>query len=371
LRRLAKVLRHVREDVRRLAAYVAGATREEVARRHGLEESKVIKLASNENPYGPSPKAVEAVIRHASEVNMYPENHPAELVEAISSYLHLPGEMIIPGGNGADEVMETVMKLVITRGDEAVLHTPTFPYYRLLLTVYGSRVVEVPMEPGFRFPVEAMLKAITPRTRLVIICSPNNPTGTVMEERDLRRLLDTGVLVMLDEAYVEFADRSCTRLVESYDNLVVLRTFSKAFALAGLRVGYGVAAEELVAQALKVKPPHSVSLLAIKAACAALSDLEHVRSAVEKIKKERGRAYKAFSQLPGMDVVPSQANFHLLSLKGRSAREVVQALEKKGIMVRDCTAFGLPQGIRATVGRREENTALLKALEEALRNKVY
>ena len=358
--------RIINERVKRIKPYVAGATKEEVAKRHGLDVDKVVKLASNENPFGPSPKAVETIKRFASKVSLYPEDYPQDLIRAISSYIKLPESMILPGGNGADEVMELVVKLVVSEGDEAIIHPPTFPYYELLVNLHGGKAVKVPLLRDHSFPIDDIVGSITKKTKLIVICSPNNPTGGAVSEPGLRRILKTGVLVMLDEAYVEFAEHSFTGLVKEYENLVVLRTFSKAFALAGLRVGYGVSQEAFVNEALKIKPPHNVNLLAQKAAVAALEDLNYMRKNVAEIKKLRAEAFQALSKLPGLTVHPSQANFHLITLFDRDAEAVVLALEERGIIVRGCKAFGLENSIRVTVGKREENQLFLKALKEVL-----
>lgn len=358
--------RLINEQVRSIKPYIAGATKEEVARRHGLDVNDVIKLASNENPFGPSPNAQAAIKNYAGQVSLYPEDYPRELIQAISEYVGLPETMIIPGGNGADEVMDTVMKLVVSPGNEVIIHTPTFPYYELLTNLYGGNSVKVPMKTDYTFPVDDIIEAVNEKTKLIIICSPNNPTGTVISESGLRKMLGAGVLVMLDEAYVEFADCSLTGLAPEYENLVVLRTFSKAFGLAGLRVGYGVASEYFVKQAMKIKPPHNVNLLAQKAATAALGDLDYLRATVEKIKSLREEFFKELSALFGITVTLSQGNFLLISLKDKDASKVVLELEKKGVIVRNCKGFGLEGKIRVTIGTREENQRFLKNLKDVL-----
>ncbi len=360
------MIEKINPRVKAIKVYVAGATKEEVARRHGLNPDRVVKLASNENAFGPSPKAVEAIRKYAAQVNLYPEDHPSELITSISEYTRASDSKIIMGGNGADEVMDTVIKLLIMPGDEVVVHTPTFPYYELLTTLYGGRMVKVSMPDDFSFPTDSIVESIGEKTKLVIICSPNNPTGTVISESGLRRTLDSGVIVMLDEAYVEFADRSYTGLVSEYENLVVLRTFSKAFGLAGLRVGYGVASEEIIGEAMKIKPPHNVNLLAQKAASAALKDLDYLHSVVEKTKVLREELFNEINSLGGVKAYRSQGNFLLVKLFEKDAAAIVSRLEKKGIIVRSCAGFGLARHIRVTVGREEENQAFMKTFKEVL-----
>ncbi len=360
------MIEKINPRVKAIKAYVAGATKDEVARRHDLDPAQIIKLASNENPFGPSPKAVEAIRKYAGQVNLYPEDYPRELITSISEYICVSDSKIIMGGNGADEVMDTMIKLLIMPGDEVVIHTPTFPYYELLTTLYGGRTVKVAMPDDFSFPIDSLVESIGEKTRLVIICSPNNPTGTVISESGLRRILDSGVTVMLDEAYIEFADRSYTGLVSEYENLVVLRTFSKAFGLAGLRVGYGVASEEIIGQAMKIKPPHNVNLLAQKAASAALKDLDYLHFVVEKTKRLREELFNKINGLDGAEAYRSQGNFLLVKLFEKDAGQIVSRLEKKGIIVRSCTGFGLARHIRVTVGREEENQAFMKFFKDVL-----
>jgi histidinol-phosphate aminotransferase len=356
----------IHKRVRELGAYKAGLTKEEVAKKHGLDVKDIIKLASNENPFGPSPKVVETIQRFSSSVSLYPPDYPPEMIRAISKYTDLPQNMILPGGNGADEIMDLVIKMAVSQGDEVIIHTPTFPYYELLVKLYGGVVVKVPMLEDYSFPIDTLQVRMTKKTKLVIICSPNNPTGNTISESGLKKILNKAPLVMLDEAYIEFANQSLTGLVKDYENLVVLRTFSKAFALAGLRVGYGVANDKFVKQAMKIKPPHNVNLLAQKSATAALEDKRYMREKVKEIKKLREKLFYNLEKISGIKAYPSQANFLLLTLKNGDAGKVVFSLEKKGIIVRGCKGFGMKNSIRVTIGTKEENQAFLQALTEVL-----
>jgi histidinol-phosphate aminotransferase len=337
-----------------------------VAQRHGLDVNEVIKLASNENPFGPSPEVVETIKRFSSSVSLYPPDYPQEMIRAISKYIEMPENMILPGGNGADEIMDLIVKMAVSQGDEVIIHSPTFPYYELLVKLYGGVVVKAPMLEEYTFPLDTIQARVTKKTKLVIICSPNNPTGNTISKSGLKKILNTAPLVMLDEAYIEFANHSLTSLVKDYENLTVLRTFSKAFGLAGLRVGYGVADEEFVHQAMKVKPPHNVNLLAQKAATAALEDKHYMEERVKEIIKLREKLFHDLEKISEVKVYPSQANFLLLSLKNKDAEKIVFSLEKKGIIVRGCKGFGMKNRIRVTVGTKEENQIFLQALTEVL-----
>lgn len=349
-----------------LSPYVAGRSKEVVAQGHGLDPEKIVKLASNENPYGPSPRAVKAIQESAREVYLYPEDYPSSLIKAISGYIGVPEKMIIPGGNGADEVMDLIFKSLINNEREVVIHPPTFSYYRILTKQYGGKLIEAPLGKGYSFDVDSIIKRINNRTGMVVICSPNNPTGGVIGEEDLRRLLEAGAPVLLDEAYVEFASQSLTPLVKEYENLVVLRTFSKAFGLAGLRVGYGIAEGSFTKELLKIKPPHNVNLLAQKAASASLEDLAHMHFAVSRIKDERARIYDLLKGLKGLEVYPSEGNFLLIKLIDKDAQEILSDLEGKGIIVRGCASFGIPEGIRVSIGKKEENDRFLEHLKALL-----
>jgi histidinol-phosphate aminotransferase len=359
--------RKINKRIREIDPYVAGATKEEIAKKHGLDINKVIKLASNENPFGPPPKAIEIIKEQASRVSLYPKDYPNELIKAISTYANVPENMIIPGGNGADEVMDLVIKMLVSLGDEVIVHSPTFPFYELLVKLYGGTVMKVPMAEDYSFKIDNIIDAINEKTKLIIICSPNNPTGSTISEQGLKKILGKDVLVMLDEAYIEFAEKSFTLLSSTHENLIVLRTFSKAFGLAGLRVGYGIANKEFVKQSLKIKPPHNVNLLAQEATTAALQDTSNMQQNVREIKKQRELLFNDLSNLNGLLVSPSHGNFLLITFQDRLAGSVVFELEKKGIIVRDCEGFGLKNSIRVTIGKKEENEAFLIALKEVLR----
>jgi histidinol-phosphate aminotransferase len=236
-----------------------------------------------------------------------------------------------------------------------------------LVKLYGGTVVKVPMAEDYTFNVDKIIDAVNKNTKLIIICSPNNPTGSTISEQGLKNILGRELLVMLDEAYVEFGEESLTYLSDEYENLIVLRTFSKAFGLAGLRVGYGIANTKLVNQAMKIKPPHNVNLLAQKAAVAALQDTQFMRLNVREIKKQRKLLFNSLSNIQGLSVFPSQGNFLLITIQDQEARSVVSRLEKKGVIVRGCEGFGLRNSIRVSIGKKEENEAFLIALKEVLR----
>lgn len=350
----------VRPDVAALEEYAPVEPIESQAARLGLPLQRIAKLDGNENPYGPSPRVAEAVARARFE--LYPDPFHTELREAISGYAGAPAERIM-FGNGSDELLELVIRLLLSPGDEVITCEPTFGMYSFLPPLFLGRTVSVQRLPDFGVNADAVLGAMTPRTKLVLLASPNNPTGNLLPADDLRRLLGAGAVVLVDEAYVEFspAGSSAVPLTGEYDNLVVLRTFSKWAGLAGLRVGYGVFPDELIRHLWKIKQPYNVNVAAGAAVLASLDDREHLLSNVAKLMAERDRLAEALAALPGWQVYPSSANFLLCRLAG--AREVKDRLWRAGIMVR--SYFGKPDlddCLRISVGLPEHTDRLVEVL---------
>ena len=335
----------------KLKPYVAGKGFLEISRKYGLKPETIVKLGSNENPYGPSPRVAEAMAAVSPE--RYPE--PEELIASIAAYTGFPEEMIIIGA-GMDGVMDTLTRLFLDTADRTFIPTPTFSYYEILTVTAGATPVLAPRGSDFNAP-----ESIPPGTKMAFLCSPNNPTGNVIGEEEVRALLEsTEAIVFLDEAYVEFADRNLIRLVERYDNLVVGRTLSKAFGLAGMRLGYAVAPQWIADQYRRAAPPfYAISCASVAAGTAALSDLPFMRRTVEKIQSERKRLQKATG------AHPSQANFLYLETR-QDSREYVERFLSKGIIIRDCRSF-LGAGehhVRVTVGTPSENDRFLSAFQE-------
>ena len=354
--------------VKDVPPYVPGKSKEEAARGHGLSPKEIVKLASNENPLGPSRIALEEIRKATRDLSLYPDSGAEELRAGIAEYVGARKENIVVG-NGSDELMDLLAKVFLGEGDEVVIPVPTFPLYESIALLYGARPVFVPLGKDFRYEVEPIVKAIGRKTRLVFLCSPNNPTGTVLGEKDLRRVLEKKVVVVLDEAYVEFADRSYVPLVREYENLVVLRTFSKAFGLAGLRVGYGVADGRVAEALMRARLPFNVGLLAQMGAIGALRDKRHLERTVGLVKKGRAFLARGLSAM-GVEVYPSGANFLLLDLRGRGkeAREVAEGLLRRGIITRECQNFRGLDGyyLRVSVGTMAQNRRFLREMEGVL-----
>lgn len=343
-----------RESLKRLRPYVAGKGFTEISRRYGLDPTDIVKLGSNENPYGPSPKVFEALKNVSPE--RYPE--PEELMEGLARYTGSPQEMIVIGA-GMDGVMDTLTRLFLEKGDRTFIPTPTFSYYEILTVLAGAEPLFSPRSPDFR-----VCERIFEEAKMAFICSPNNPTGNALKEEELCGLLETTeAIVFLDEAYVEFAERSLAELVSRYENLVVGRTLSKAFGLAGMRLGYALMPEWMAREYRRAAPPFfGISSASVAAGAAALADLDFMNESVRKIRMERSRLQKEIRSYP------SQANF--LYLKTEEASDsFAEKFLQKGIIIRDCRSFrGAGENhVRVTVGTPEENDRFLAAFREIRR----
>jgi histidinol-phosphate aminotransferase len=353
-----------------LVPYIPGKPIEEVQQEYGLRE--IAKMASNENPWGPSPMAVEAVIEEVSKVDQYPEGSCRDLRRALAAQLGVEAEMIALS-NGADNILMMIGQAFIDAGEEAVMARPTFPVYRTATLVTGGVPVEIPLR-DFTHDLEAMASAVGPRTKAVFVCNPNNPTGTMVSRKDLEtflaRLPDT-VLVVMDEVYGDFAapgDFPDSLTFAGEDRAIIsVRSFSKLYGLAGLRVGYAVAPPELIDALNRVREPFPVSRLAQAAALAALED-EAFRGHV-LTETLRGRTTLSDSlQRMGLRCLCSHTNFLFVDL-GTDAQEVFEALLRKGVIVRPGGIWGTPTWCRITVGTPKQNEKLLGALGEVLKSR--
>lgn len=351
--------------VLQISPYQPGKPIEEVAREFGVEDVEAItKLASNENPLGPSPRAIEACTRALGRLHLYPDGSGHALKQGLSRHLGVPPEMIILG-NGSNEIIELLMHVFVGFEHSVLYAHPSFPIYRLMALMFGSRPIEVPCR-DFTHDLPAMAAAIAPDTRLVFIANPNNPTGTAVPPRAIEEFLrrvPPELVVVLDEAYYEYLPpdlrfEGIPHLKEK--KLILLRTFSKIHGLAGLRIGYGLASAEMVEILNRVRQPFNTSSLAQVGALAALDDEAHIRRAIEVNRLGRVRLEKGFRAL-GLEYVPSAANFILVRV-GRGM-EVYRRLLSRGIIVRPMDGNGLPEWLRITVGLPKENERLLKELE--------
>ena len=357
----------VADHISRLRPYVPGKPIEEVQRELGLTD--VIKLASNENPLGPSPRALEALTAAAAGVALYPEGSAPALRRAVSQAVGMPEDTLV-FGNGSDEVLHLLALTFLQPGDEIVQGDPSFSMYEIYATQCNAVSIKVPLR-NFTHDLDAMADAVTDKTRMVFIANPNNPTGTLVRREAVARFLDRiprDVLVVLDEAYDEYVSDpekpNLRSLVLEGRNIVILHTFSKAYGLAGLRVGYGIMRPETAALLNRVRSPFNVNLPAQAAATAALADEEHVTRTVALNAEGRDYFYAEFERM-GLDYVPSEGNFVLVDV-GRDARAVFEALQHRGVIIRSAHGMGLPHHIRVTTGTMPQNQRFIAALREVL-----
>ena len=361
----------VRPEVLPLVPYEHGRPVEEVRRELGLE--RVFKLASNENPWGPPERVIKALLSAdlVEALRMYPDGAARALRERIAERLGLTADWIALG-NGSDELIHFIGLVFLRPGDEVVVGHPSFVRYYASAQLNGAKLVKVPLK-DYRLDLPSMAEAITERTKLVFIANPNNPTGTMVtadEVEEFMRKVPRDVVVIFDEAYCSFVDDpdfpdTLPYVKEGERPVIVLRTFSKDYGLAGLRVGYGVMPPEIREYVDKVREPFNVNSLAQLAALTALEDEGYVEWVRRRNAEGKQYLYRELRRL-GLSYVPTQANFMLVDV-GRPAREVFEALLRRGVIVRPADSFGYPTHIRVTIGRPEENRAFIKALEEVLK----
>lgn len=357
------VQRLLRRDAEQLKAYAAPAPLEDFARSLGVQPEDVLKLDQNENPYGCSPRVRERLQAY-NWYHVYPDPLHRQLRERLEGYTGLPAEQIIVG-NGSDELIELVLRMFIEPGDQVISVGPTFAYYATAAMVVSADYQVVPRGPRFEVDPERVAEAVTKRTKVVFLASPNNPTGNATPRPVVERLLGLGLIVVVDEAYHEFCGQTAAGLLqEGAENLIVLRTFSKWAGLAGLRLGYGLFPRALIPIAQSLKSPYSVSQAAEVAGLASLDDLAYLRSLVKRIVTERERLRIGLEAVRYLSPYPSDANFLLCEVIGRSAADVERALAQRAILVRRYQSPRLDTCLRISVGRPDQTDRLLSILQE-------
>ncbi len=334
---------------------------ERMAEQAGIPADKVIRLNANENPYGPSPKVAEALASLPTEI--YPDPLQRRLRQAIGDYYGVDPERVIAGA-GSDELIDLLFRLFVSPGDRVLDCDPTFGMYTFCAAIAGAEVKSVPRDADFEIDVPGVVDAVDSRTKMVFINSPNNPTGNPATEEQLRALLDTGLVVAVDEAYYEFSGETAAGLVHEYENLVVLRTFSKWAALAGLRVGYGFMSPALVSRIISIKSPYNVNSGGEVAALASLEDTDFLLAQVKLVVEERGRVFSMLEKMRGIRPLPSGGNYILFELAPGRAAAVFEALASLGIFLRRFGHPRLKDYIRTSVGTPAQNDALIEALSE-------
>ena len=359
---------HEQPGLSRIKPYVPGKPVEELKREYGLTD--VIKLASNENPIGTSHKALAAMKSALSAVNLYPDGQSYDLRGALASHLGVkPEQMTV--GNGADGLIMQTELAYLDEGDEVIVSHSSFPVYDIYAHVMRAHLIKVPLK-NYGLDLKAMAAAITDRTKLIFVCNPNNPTGTIVTSSQVEafmRIVPDTVLVVFDEAYIEFVDSpdfpdSLSYIRAGRENVVILRTFSKIYGLAGVRIGYAIALEQTLAPLLKVKEPFAVNRIAQAAGVAALTDDEFTAKTIAINHAGREQLYRGFEKL-GLSFIESHTNFVLVRI-GLQAISVQKKLLKRGVIVRPCDIYGLPEFLRVSVGSEAQNARFLKELSQVI-----
>lgn len=355
------------EYIKEIAPYVPGKPIEELEREYGISGS--VKLASNENPLGPSPRALAAVTAAMAKLQRYPDGAGYELTQRLSRHLKVSADQIVLG-NGSDDLLGMLARVLLQPGDEVLVPDPSFLMYTIVARSAGAVPVMVPLK-DLAIDLQGLLDRVGPRTRIIFICSPNNPTGTVVDRQALEAFLAAlpdHVLVVVDEAYFEFVrDQRCVSgitFLGKQPMVATLRTFSKAYGLAGLRVGYGVMDAALAELLNRIRMPFNVNSLAQIAATAALDDDDFLEKTLGVVHQGLDDLYAQLAKR-GLPFFPSQANFFLIDVK-QPADEVFERLLRQGVIVRSMRAYGYPQYIRLSVGLPEENERFLSALDKVL-----
>lgn len=349
-----------------LVAYEPGKPIEETARELGLDPETIVKLASNENPLGPAPAAIEAMKKEASGVHIYPDGGGYKLRQALADHHGLGLENVVLG-NGSNEIIELLCHCFLNPKTELIAAEHAFVVYKLMATLFGAKYVEV-ADPDFIHDLDGMADAITEDTRLVFIANPNNPTGTMVNQEALDRFMDRlpdHVVAVLDEAYYEFLDDApdTVKYVREGRNVCVLRTFSKAYGLAGLRIGYGLASPQVAAILQKARQPFNANSMAQAAALAAMNDSEHVAKTMETNRTGLAFYEQAFAARD-LEYVPSAANFVLV--KVGDGDDLFAKMLRKGVIVRAMSGYKLPEWVRISIGTMPENERCIEVLDEVL-----
>lgn len=362
-----------RQIVEEMDSYVPGKSQDEIAADYGVRKEDIIKLGSNENPWGPSPKAMQAIKEEIKSINRYPESQLHELVSEIAKYSGVKDSQVIIGGDGADEIIDVLAKTFIDAGDEFIVPLPSYMYYEYLLKQYGAKPVYAKWDlTENRLDVESIYDSISPKTRMIFLCSPNNPTGTLIDKEILAEIAakNPDILIVIDEAYFEYSEVTNRDLIDEYDNIFIIRTMSKVLGLAGMRIGYGLACSQIIEYMHRIKPVFSLTRLSFVAALNTFRDTEYIEESIRKGIESRQYLYDETSKIKGLKVFPSKSNFMLIDIRdtGFTAAELAEELMKRGVIVRDCTSFkGLDEyWIRISICTLEEDKRFIEILKEVL-----
>jgi len=357
----------VRKGIVDLKPYIPGKPIEDVKRELGLKE--VIKLASNETSVGPSPLAVEAVIKEVKNIHLYPEATSRLLREKLAIKLKIDKEMII-FGNGADDILDLIGMAFINEGDEVITSETTFPAYRTAVKIMGGEFISVKLK-DFRFDLEGIIEKINEKTKMIFLCNPNNPTGTILTKEEINGFMEKipqDIIVVFDEAYCDYVENKSyangLSFVSEGKNVIVVRTFSKIAGIAGVRIGYAIARQELISYLRRVVNPFTTNRLAQVAALASLDDKEHYKKVLNSNHEGKKYLYKELNKLE-LFYVPTETNFIFIDVK-EDSEVIFTKLLKKGVIIRPGKPYGCTNFIRVTIGTPDENMKFINSLTEVL-----
>lgn len=357
-----RIEKYIRPGLATFGGYSARKSEEELKEELGFAPSRVIKLDANENPYGCSPR-VNRALGSCGEINIYADARQQELKDLLAGYTGVDADKIV-SGNGSCELIDLLFRLFVEPGDEVIVTVPTFIMYAFSAHICNATLKEVPRKADFSLNVDAIKSAISDRTKMIFVDNPNNPTGNLASREEILELLDVGLPVVVDEAYYEFGGETMAPMMKDYDNLMVLRTFSKWAGLAGLRIGYGMFPSRVADYLMRVKPPYNVNVAAIIAVRESLQDMDYLMGNVRAIIEERERMFDRLKQIEFLEPFLSWANFVLCLIKDRRAYTVYQKLQREGIQVRYFSTPLLKDYLRISVGKPEHTDRLIGALHK-------
>ena len=360
---MSQIEKLMRSHMVNFATYHGVDPSEELARKAGIKPEDVIRLNANENPYGPLDKVSAAL--SGLPLHLYPDPNQRKLRAALGEYTGQPVERIMAGAGG-DEIIDLLMRLFIAPGQKVLDCEPTFGMYSFSARIAEAEIVSVPRNSTWDIDIPAMLEAIDDSARIVFLASPNNPTGNLLTERDARALLKTGVIVCVDETYYEFSGSTLSPLLDEYENLVILRSFSKWAGIAGLRVGYAIASSELIGHLMDIKQPYNINIAGEAAVLAALEHRGELLERAATLIEQRKRLEAVVDEFPGISYYPSEANFLLCRFERRTAEEAYVGLAQRGIFVRRFPQTVLDSSLRISTGTPEQTDLLIDALRRVV-----
>jgi histidinol-phosphate aminotransferase len=352
----------IRKELLSFGGYSAATSPETLEGKIDVATKDIIKLDANENPYGCSLRVQKALARY-KQFNIYPDDGQEKLRKLLAVYTGVDAKYIV-AGNGSNQLIDLLIRLLVTKGDEVINCTPTFGIYSFSTKLCNGTLVDIPRDDKFDINIAGVKSAITQKTKIIFVTNPNNPTGNLTPKKDIIELLDTGVPVVVDEAYYEFSHQTAIPLIRRYENLIVLRTFSKWAGLAGLRVGYGVFPPPIADFILRIKIPYNVNVAALVAVAESLKDVDYLMASVQKLINERKRLFTQLQKIDWLRVYPSQSNFILCQVLNMDAKELHKQLQAKGILVRYFDQPRIKDCIRFSVGKPEHTDALIKTLRK-------